>query len=61
MQTKKQRVYIETTVVSYLTGWPSRDIVIAAHQQITKEWWDKRARFELYVSQIVVQEAGVVE
>ena len=57
MQNKKQRVYIETTVVSYLTGWPSRDIVIAAHQQITKEWWDKRSRFELYVSQIVMQEA----
>lgn len=58
MQNMKQRVYIETTVVSYLTGWPSRDIVIAAHQQITKEWWNKRVRFELYVSQIVMQEAG---
>ena len=54
----KQRVYIETTVVSYLTNWLSRDIVIAAHQQITREWWNKRARFELYVSQIVIQEAG---
>jgi hypothetical protein len=54
----KSKVYVETTVVSYLTGSPSRDLVIAAHQQITREWWQGRKRFDLYVSQIVVQEAG---
>jgi hypothetical protein len=32
-------VYIETTIVSYLTAWPSRDIVRAAHQQLTRDWW----------------------
>ena len=54
----KPKVYIETTIASYLTGWPSRDLVIAAHQQITREWWQGRSRFDLYVSQIVIQEAA---
>lgn len=31
------RVYVETTVVSYLTAWPSRDVVIAGHQQTTHQ------------------------
>jgi hypothetical protein len=55
-----QRVYIETTFVSYLTARPSRDVVIAAHQQITHEWWAiRRASYELCVSQLVLDEAGV--
>jgi len=52
------RVYVETTVISYLSAWPSRDLIKAAHQQITLEWWSKRTRFDLYVSQIVLREAG---
>lgn len=32
-------VYIETSIISYLTTKPSRDLIIAAHQQITEEWW----------------------
>ena len=53
------RVYIETTFVSYLTARRSRDLVIAAHQQITHEWWDtRRASYELCVSQLVIQEAS---
>jgi hypothetical protein len=53
------RVYIETTFVSYLTARPSRDVVFAGHQQITHEWWDtRRMNFELCVSQLVVDEAG---
>ncbi len=55
----KPKAYIETTVVSYLMAWPSRDIVIAGHQQITREWWRTAAvRFELVASQLVLQEAG---
>ena len=55
----KPKIYIETTIISYLTGRPSRDIIIAAHQQITGEWWrTKRHLFELYASQLVFQEVG---
>ena len=32
-------VYIETTIPSYLTAAPSRDLIIAGHQQITHAWW----------------------
>ncbi|MBL8792327.1 MAG: type II toxin-antitoxin system VapC family toxin [Planctomycetia bacterium] len=53
----KPRVYLETTIPSYLTAWPSRDLVRAAHQQITREWWDRRRpQFELYISQAVLSE-----
>lgn len=53
------RVYVETTLVSYLTARPSRDIVIAGHQQSTHEWWDQsRADYELCTSQLVLQEGG---
>jgi len=56
------KVYIETTIVSYLTARPSRDLIIAAHQQITQQWWDKRRTdFDLYTSQFVVQESGAGE
>jgi hypothetical protein len=54
-----ERVYIETTFVSYLTARPSRDVVIAGHQQTTHEWWDtRRESYELCVSQLVLGEAG---
>lgn len=52
----KRRVYIETTIPSYLTAWPSRDLVRAAHQQITREWWSLRDAYELYSSRLVVRE-----
>ena len=53
------RVYIETTVVSYLTARPNRDVVIAGHQQITHEWWNgRRESYELCISQLVRKEAG---
>lgn len=54
----KSRVFLETSVISYLTASPSRDIVHAAHQQITREWWARRHRFDLYVSQAVLREAA---
>jgi len=54
----KPKAYIETTIVSYLTAWPSRDVIVAAHQQITDEWWrTKRQLFELFASQLVLREA----
>ena len=54
----KPTVYIETTVISYLAASPSRDLVVAAHQQITHDWWTRRARFELLTSQAVLDEAS---
>ncbi len=55
----KPKVYIETTFVSYLKARPSRDVVIAGHQQVTHEWWDtRRGSYELCVSQLVLQEAA---
>lgn len=53
-----QRVYVETSIVSYLTALPSRDLVLAAHQQVTREWWSHRERFELLVSDAVLVEAA---
>jgi hypothetical protein len=54
-----QTVYIETTIVSYLTAWPSRDLVRAAQQQITRDWWKvRRPLFELFCSQLVEIEAS---
>jgi predicted nucleic acid-binding protein len=55
----KPRLYLETTIPSYLTSRPSRDLIIAGHQQITREWWEKRRdAFQLYISQLVVDEAS---
>jgi len=55
----KQRVYIETSVISYLTGRPSRDLVVAAHQELTRQWWEtKSATFSILVSELVREEAG---
>jgi hypothetical protein len=55
----KANAYVETTVISYLTAQASRDIVVAAHQQITCDWWKScRDKFTLFGSQLVLQEAG---
>jgi hypothetical protein len=55
----KPKVYLETTIPSYLVAWVSRDLIMAAHQQITREWWDgRRHDFDLFVSQLVLEEAG---
>ena len=49
----KKKAYIETTVVSYLTGQPSRSMVIASHQELTRQWWDTRASgFDVVVSEL---------
>jgi len=55
----KSKVYIETSIISYFVARPSRDIIIAANQQATQEWWHSRKKdFEIYISQLVIQEAG---
>lgn len=51
-------VYVETSVISYYTARPSRDIVAAARQTLTQEWWDTaRDKYDLYVSVLVVEES----
>lgn len=56
----KPSVYIETSVVSYYTSRPSRDLVVAARQQLTREWWEQYGpQLEIYVSALVIQEAEV--
>jgi predicted nucleic acid-binding protein len=53
------RVYVETSVISYLTARPSRDLLIAARQEATREWWEKRnASFLPLISTLVLQEAA---
>ena len=50
----KPRVYVETSVVSYLTDRPALDVITAGYQATTLQWWDKqRANDELVVSQFV--------
>src|SRR5262249_54009173 len=53
------KVYIETSVIGYLTARPSRDLIVAACQEATREWWASQSkRFDLYASVIVIREAG---
>ena len=55
----KQKVYVETSVISYLTSRPSRDLIVAGHQQLTRDWWERRSGdFHLVASELVLQEAG---
>ena len=55
-----ETIYIETTVVSYLVANPSRDSIRAAHQQLTRQWWqDERQRYQCVTSEEVLKEAGL--
>jgi len=55
---KKPTLYLETMVPSYYVAKPSTDIVLQGHQHITHEWWHtRRDRYEIFVSELVVQEA----
>lgn len=54
---EKQTVYIETSIISYLTSRPSRDLVTASNQKITYDWWHKsRPKFDCYISDFVIWE-----
>lgn len=56
----KPRVYLETSIISYLTAANSSDVVAFARQEITRDWWSKHRRnYELYVSDAVEQEASL--
>ena len=53
----KSTVYIETSVISYLSAKPSRDLIVAAHQQITIDWWETALpHYDAFVSPVVLDE-----
>ena len=53
------RLYVETSIVSYATSRPSRAIAIAGLQQQARDWWaQERQAFELVTSQLTIDEAG---
>ena len=54
----KRKVYIETSVISYLTARPSKAIIGAAHQQITQAWWEMRNDFENGKAMFILKIAG---
>src|SRR5205085_3629803 len=54
-----ETVYLETTFISYLVARPSGDLLVAAHQKTTQDWWTgRRHQFSCYVSQVVIDEAS---
>lgn len=56
------RIYIESTIPSYLVARPARDLLQAARQQLTRDWWElKRHEHELFTSQIVLDEIAAGE
>jgi len=55
----KPSLYLETTIPSYLTSRSSRDLIVAGHQQLTREWWERRkGAVQLYLSQLVIDEVS---
>lgn len=54
----KRKVYLETSVVSYLTARPSKNVVEAGHQQSTYQFWDRRDEFDLFASELVLAECA---
>jgi len=56
----KETLYIETSVVGYFTSQLTRDLIVAAHQQITREWWKERLnRYSAFVSTLVLEEISM--
>ena len=54
---KREKVYIETSIISYLCARPSRDLIVSANQELTLEWWDnKRSQYDCYISEFVMDE-----
>ncbi|MFH1168810.1 MAG: type II toxin-antitoxin system VapC family toxin [Pseudomonadota bacterium] len=55
----KQKLYIETTVISYLTARKSKNPITAGRQALTHDWWEhRRTTFDVVVSELVFEEAA---
>ena len=62
MMLPSMRIYVESSIPSYVVARPSRDLLQAARQQITQDWWDfKRTSHELFIPQVVLDEIAVGE
>ena len=56
----KRKIYVETSVISYLTALPSNDLRAMANQNSTLEWWQAQStKFELLISEFVIAEASM--
>jgi hypothetical protein len=54
---QKQQIYIETSVISYLVSKTSSNIILAAYQQITRQWWDSQLHYyHPFTSDFVLEE-----
>jgi len=54
-----ETVYLETSFISYLVALPSRDLIVAAHQQVTNDWWNhQKNKYECYIFEIVIDESS---
>ena len=58
MEPSNPRVYIETSIVSYLRARRSRDVIVAGHQALTQRWWRARGGYALFTSQVVIDEVA---
>jgi predicted nucleic acid-binding protein len=54
----KPKLYLETSIVSYITSRPSRDVIINANQQLAQEWWESRDKFDIFISELVIDEVS---
>ncbi len=53
----KPKLYLETTIFSYLAGRPSNNIILAGRQELTRQWWNERkSEYSIYISQFVIDE-----
>lgn len=53
-----ETVYLETSIVGYLTARSSKNLILAANIEVTRDWWEsRRSAFRLYISQVVLDEA----
>ncbi len=58
--TSRPKVYLETSIPSYLASRPSNDLRVCANQNISFEWWtNRRHLFELYISELVIAESSL--
>ena len=58
----KARIYLETTIVSYLVARPSSNVTLAGHQAVTRAWWSRRRKdFDIFISDTVLAEASAGE